>query len=107
MVGQAMTDEIALAVLQSQVKQRREAIGEFTAGRRPDLAAKEEAELAILSKYLPEPLSPDALEALIKEVIAAAGPAPQFGAVMSRVVKAAAGRADGAVVSQLVKKLLG
>lgn len=102
------TDADVQAVLRKLIKQRRESAGMYRDGGRPELADKEEAEAAILEAYLPEELGPERIEALVRETIAelgAAGP-KQMGAVMKAVLAKCAGRADGKVVSEIVKKAL-
>jgi uncharacterized protein YqeY len=90
------------------VKQRKESVVQFEAGGRADLVAKENAELAILGTYLPEPLSDAALDDLIAKAIAATGAATlkDMGKVVAQVKGAAAGRADMAAVSARVKARL-
>jgi len=90
------------------VKQRRESIRLFREGHREDLASKEEAELQILLSYLPQPLSPKEIEALLDQVIQetqATGP-KDHGKVMKAAVAMIAGRAEGRVVSEMVKQKL-
>jgi uncharacterized protein YqeY len=102
------TDAEAVEVLSTLVKQRRESIRFFQEGRRQDLIEKEEAELQILLAYLPQPLSPPELEALIDQAVAenqATGPKDQ-GKIMKGVMGKVAGRADGKAVSEIVKQKL-
>ena len=102
------TDAEAVEVLSTLVKQRRESIRFFQEGRRQDLVEKEEAELQILLAYLPQPLSPSELDALIDQAVAenqATGPKDQ-GKVMKMVMGKVTGRADGKAVSEIVKKKL-
>jgi uncharacterized protein YqeY len=103
-----LTDEEVIEVVARQVKQRRESIEAFRAGGREERAADEEAEAAILTEYLPEQLAPEEVEALVREAISATGatsPA-DLGRVMGRVAPLVKGRADGRVVSDLVRRLL-
>jgi uncharacterized protein YqeY len=103
-----MTDAEAVEVLSTLVKQRRESIRFFQEGRRQDLVEKEEAEMNILLAYLPQPLSPSELEALIDQMVVetqATGPKDQ-GKVMKVVMGKVAGRADGKAVSEIVKQKL-
>ena len=103
-----MTDAEALEVVSSLVKQRRESIRLFQEGRRQDLVAKEEAELNILLAYLPQPLTPSELEGLVDQTVAemqATGPKDQ-GKVMKALMSKVTGRADGKVVSEIVKQKL-
>lgn len=104
----ALDDVGVIQVISTLVKQRRESIEQFTKGGRVDLVRKEEAELALLQAYLPAALPADALQQLVDEVIAAEGAtsAKDMGRVMKAVLAKVAGRADGKVVSELVKKCL-
>lgn len=103
-----LDDAEALAVVRKQVKQRQDSVEGFEKGGRPELAAKEKAEIEILSAYLPKQLSPEELTALVKEAIAEAGATSktQMGAVMKIATPKAAGRADGKALSQEVQKQL-
>jgi len=102
------TDDEVAGVLAREVKTRRESIEAFRKGGREDLAAKEEAEIGILSEFLPEQLSESAIEALVAEAISATGAATpkDLGKVMGWLAPRTKGRADGRVVSQLVGKAL-
>ncbi|MDR1810412.1 MAG: GatB/YqeY domain-containing protein [Prevotella sp.] len=103
-----LTDEKAIAILQKMAKQRRESAAIYTAQGRPDLAETEQAEVAVIETYLPKQLSPEELEARLKEIIAqtgAVGPA-DMGKVMGVATKALAGVAAGKAISDAVKKLL-
>lgn len=104
-----LTDEEILAVVSSELKKRNEAAGLFKQGNREDLANKEFKEAEILKKYLPEQLSDEKLTEIIKQTIKESGvlSAADFGKVMKAVMEKIKGKADGAKVSQLVKKLLG
>ena len=100
-------DEI-LGVLTREVKTRRESVEAFRAGGREDLVAKEEAEIAILQDYLPQPLTEDELRALVDEGVAATGAssARDLGKVMGWLSPRTRGRADGKVLSGLVAQTL-
>jgi hypothetical protein len=100
-------DEI-LGVLAREVKTRRESIEAFRKGGREDLAAKEEAEIAILTDYLPAALTDDELRALVDEAVAATGAASarDLGKVMGWLSPRIRGRADGKVASGLVAQAL-
>lgn len=107
--GKSLTDEEVIAVLQKQVKERRESIEAFRQGGREDLLRKEEAELAILNKYLPQQLAPEELEKITSEIIGeigATGPA-DFGKVMKTVMERVRGQVDGNIVVRVVKERLG
>ncbi len=107
-LGRALTDEDYLDVLGKQMKQRRESVEAFRAGDREAMAANEEAEAAILAEFLPEPLSEAELEGVVRAAITETGAATpaDLGRVMGRVVLQTKGRADGKVVSDLVRRLL-
>ena len=97
-----------LAVIAKEAKQRRESMAQFEQGGRQDLADREEAELQILLAYLPEQLSREDIEAQARQVIEQVGatsPA-QMGQVMRQLMPLMRGKADGKLVSQVVKELL-
>ncbi len=103
-----LTDAHILAILEKMVKQRKDSISQFEAGQRQDLADIEKAELAILSTYLPAPLSEAEINAAITAAIAetnAAGP-QDMGKVMAILKARLAGKADMTQVSGLVKTAL-
>jgi uncharacterized protein YqeY len=103
-------------VLASMIKQRRDSIEHFTRGNRPDLIAKENAEIAVIEEFLPKAAGDEALAAIVNEAIAeitaSAGHKPgpkEMGMVMKAVqakLQAAGLRAEGRTVSELVKKAL-
>lgn len=103
-----LSDSDFIAVVQREVKKRRDASEQFTNGGRPELAAKENAEIAVLEAFLPKPLSPEELEALVRSTIQEMGATDkkQMGAVMKAVQAKVAGRADGKTVSGMVSRLL-
>ena len=103
-----LDDAQVTAVLEKMIKQRREAITQFEAGGRADLAAKEITEIALLQGYLPEQLAPAELEALVASAIAESGAVTvkDMGKVMALVKARAAGRADMGVASVLIKSKL-
>ena len=101
-------EDVVLKVLATMVKQRRESIELFERGGRSDLAGKEAAEIAVLEKYLPEALPDAEVESLARKAIAAAGaksPA-DMGRVMKELMPKVAGRADGKIVNEIVRRLL-
>jgi uncharacterized protein YqeY len=105
----AALDEGALqGILQKQAKMRRESIEEAISAERMDLVPALEKELSILEGYLPEQLSEDAIRSLILEAIQESGgdDPPDMGTVMRLVMPRVGGRADGKVVSGIVRKLL-
>ncbi len=100
-------DEIT-AIVAREVKTRRESVEAFQKGNRPDLVAKEEAEIAILSEFLPEALSEAEIDALVAEAIEATGAATprDMGKVMGWLAPRTRGRADGRMVSARVTAAL-
>jgi len=103
-----LDDGQVLSVIEKMVKQRKESIAQFEAGGRADLVAKENAELAVLTAYLPAQLSGAEVDGLIAQAIAATGATSikDMGKVVAQVKTAAAGRADMAAVSARVKARL-
>lgn len=103
-----LTDDEYLAVLTREVKTRRESVEAFTKGGRADLAAKEQAEIDILSEYLPQALSDAEIDALIDQAVASTGAtsARDLGKVMGWLAPRTRGRADGKVVSGKVASVL-
>lgn len=103
-------DDVAItAVVEKQIKQRRDAITQYEAGGRPELADVERFEIEVLQAYLPEPLSADAVAAIIRQAIADTGAAgaKDMGKVMAAVKPQIAGRADMGAVSAQIKGALG
>ena len=103
-----LSEDEVLGVLTREVKTRRESVEAFRSGGREDLAAKEEAEIAILQGYLPDALTEAELGALVEEAVAATGAssARDLGKVMGWLSPKTRGRADGKVVSGLVAQAL-
>lgn len=103
-----ISDEQALDLLSKESKKRREAIEAYQGAGRDELAAKEQAELEVIQRYLPQPLSEEEIAAIVDEAIAAtgAGGPSDMGKVMGAVTPKTKGRADGRVVSALVKDRL-
>jgi uncharacterized protein YqeY len=103
-----LTDDQALAVLTREVKTRRESVEAYRKGGREELAAKEEAEIAIILAFLPAALSEDEIATLVDQAIAATGAASarDLGRVMGWLAPHTRGRADGRVVSGLVAAAL-
>lgn len=100
--------EEILKVISTLCKQRQEAIEQFQKGGRADLAEKEEAELKVLRRYLPEALSEEEIRALIRQSIEEAGAKGirDLGKVMNQVIPKTTGRAEGKRVSELAKEML-
>ena len=103
-----LNDEEVIEVISSEVKKRKESILEFEKGKREDLVEKEKKELDILQKYLPEQLSEEELQKLAKEAIDKTGAKEikDMGKVMQEVMPKVKGKADGTLVSKIVKELL-
>ncbi|MEJ2738370.1 MAG: GatB/YqeY domain-containing protein [Dehalococcoidia bacterium] len=103
-----LDDAEVLSVLAREAKQRKESIESFKQGNRPDLATKEEEELAIITGYLPTQLSHDELVEMAKKVITDAGATGirDKGKVMSQIVPQIKGKAEGKDVSDVVTELL-
>lgn len=103
-----LSDEHAVRILQKMVKQRKDSAQMYIDGGRPELAEKEQAEIAVIEKYLPAQMSEAELEATLKEIIGQVGAAgPQdMGKVMGIATKQLAGKADGRMISAKVKELL-
>jgi uncharacterized protein len=103
-----LNDAEELQVLQRERRRRLEAADAFRVGERDDLAAVEEAELAVLEEFMPTPLSEEELEEIVDDAIAEVGATSMrdLGRVMADVMPQVAGRADGSAVSQLVREKL-
>jgi uncharacterized protein YqeY len=103
-----LSDQEELQVLQRERKRRIEAAEAFREGGSEERAGAEEQELAILQEFMPEPLAEEELEAIIDDAIAENGATSMrdLGRVMADVMPQVAGRADGGVVSQLVREKL-
>jgi uncharacterized protein len=107
-LGHELTDEEALAVIRKAVKQRQDSVEQYTKGNRPDLAAKEAAEMAMLKEYLPPELSDEELESGVREIIASTGAQSKkdMGKVMKEATARYKGRADGKKLQEIVSRLL-
>jgi uncharacterized protein YqeY len=103
-----LDDAQTVSIIEKMMKQRRESITQFEAGGRADLVAKENAELAVVTAYLPQQLSDTELDALINDAVASTGAASikDMGKVMGVIKSKAAGRADMAVVGARIKARL-
>jgi uncharacterized protein len=103
-----LSDDEELQVMQRERKRRVEAADAFRAAGREEQAAKEEAELAVLEEFMPEPLAEEELERIVDDAIAEnkATSMRDMGRVMADVMPQIAGRADGSAVSQLVREKL-
>ncbi|MGB2331370.1 MAG: GatB/YqeY domain-containing protein, partial [Pseudomonadales bacterium] len=103
-----LTDQDVLAILEKMLKQRKDSLRQYSDAGREDLAAQEQFEIDLIGKYLPEPLSPDAVVALIEGVVAELGATDMsaMGRVMGQLKPQLQGRADMAEVGLLVKQRL-
>ena len=102
-------DADALEAIASYAKQRRDSIDSYEKAGRDDLAAQERAELAVIQGYLPSQLSRDEVVALVKEAVAASGATgpKDMGAVMKALMPKVKGLADGKMVNEVVREVLG
>jgi hypothetical protein len=107
-LGHELTEAETLKLLQREAKQRKDSITQYQAGDRDDLAEAEKQELAIIEGYLPNQMSEAELTDLVKTVVAETKTTDQtqMGVVIGAVMKRAEGRADGAMVAQLVRQQL-
>jgi uncharacterized protein YqeY len=107
-VQRPLKEDEELHVLQRERKRRAEAAEAFRGGGRDEQAAKEERELEVIQEFMPEPVDEDELERIIDDAIAETGATSlrDLGRVMADVMPQVAGRADGSVVSQLVREKL-
>ncbi|MCX7671243.1 MAG: GatB/YqeY domain-containing protein [Anaerolineae bacterium] len=103
-----LSEQEVLAIIAKQIKQRRESIEEFTRGNRPDLVAKEQAEIEVLEAYLPKQLSEEEIRARAQAVIAELGVTDLkgLGPVMKRLTAELKGVADGGTINRVVRALL-
>lgn len=101
-----LDDAGVLDILAKEMKTRHDSLEEFKKGDRQDLVDHVEAEMAVLKKYLPEQLSEEEIRTIVKDAIAACGDDLNMGNVMKYVMPKTKGRADGKVVSSIVKELL-
>ena len=106
--GVDISEEQETAILQRMIKQRKDSYDQFTAQNRADLAEVEEAQSKVIERFLPKQLSPEELEAEIKNIIDQSGAtsARDLGKVMGMASKNLAGKSDGKSISDMAKKLL-
>lgn len=106
--AESLSDTEFIAVVQKEIKKRRDSVDQFTTGGRPELAMKEASEAVILEGFLPKQLSGEELEQLVKETIKEVGATSkkEMGPVIKAVQAKTAGSADGKTISSLVGKLL-
>ena len=105
---ESLSEADFVAVVQKEVKKRRDSIEQFEKGGRPELAEKEKKEIPVLETFLPKPLSPEELEQMVKATIQEVGATSKkdMGPVIKAVQAKAAGRADGKSISGVVGRLL-
>jgi len=106
--GYEATDEDVMTVIQKEVKQHRDSIEQFKNANRPELVEKEEIELKILEKYIPEQMGEDEVKKLVVDAIAKSGAttAADMGKVMGVLMPQVKGKADGGMVSRIVREEL-
>ena len=104
-----LTEDEVVETVRSLIKQRRDSVEQFAKGGRQDLVDKETAEIKVLESYLPQQLSREEIEVMVRGVITstAAQGAKDMGKVMKALIPMIGGRADGKLVSELVKNALG
>lgn len=98
------TDDEVVEVVRKGIKTRRESVEQYTAGKRPDLAAAEQNQIAVLEEFLPPAVDPAEVRAAVREVIA--GGARDIGKVMGQVLPRFKGRVEGKLVNQIVREEL-
>ncbi len=103
-----LSDEEVLSVIRKGVKQRQDSIEQYEKGNRPELAAKERAEMAILKTYLPAEMSEEEIEMTVRGIIADTGAQSKkdMGKVMKEATARLKGRADGKKIQEVVSRLL-
>ena len=106
--GAEIPESVEIKLLQKQVKQRKDAAAIYREGGRTELAEEEEYQAAIIEKYLPQQMSPEEVEAVVKQIVAETGASSMkdMGKVMGIASKKLAGKADNKTVSGIVKSLL-
>ncbi|MCX6718138.1 MAG: GatB/YqeY domain-containing protein [Candidatus Staskawiczbacteria bacterium] len=103
-----LSDEEIISVLASEIKKRKDAIALYVQGNRPELAEKEQKEIDIIKKYLPEQLSDEELRKLVAESIAKTGAVEikDTGKIMADLMPQVKGKADNSEISKIIKELL-
>lgn len=104
--GKPVTEGDLARVVENQIKQRREATELYLKGGRPELAAKEQAEIAVLEKYMPRQLTREEIQAEVEQVIADLG-TREFPKVMRESAQRLKGRADGKLINEVVRSMTG
>ena len=105
---ETVSDDEVIAVIKKQIKQRQDSIEQFEKGGRPELAAREKAEMDIMRAYLPEEMPAEAIRAVVDAVVRETGASSMkdMGGVMKAVREKIGGSADGRLVSELVNEKL-
>jgi uncharacterized protein YqeY len=101
-----LSDDEAVLALLTEAKKRKDAINQFTTGGRPELAENEQKELALIQRYLPKQLSAEETAAAVDRIMAATG-LKEFGPLMKAVMTELRGKADGQMITDIIKKKLG
>lgn len=103
-----LTDEEIVEVILSEIKKRKDSVTAYRQGKREELAQKEEKEIVILQKYLPEQMSEEEVKKIVAEAIAKTGAKEikDMGKVMAELMPKVKGQADGTLISNIVKQLL-
>lgn len=105
--GKDFADEEIVSVIGSEVKKRKDSVTAYTEGNRPELAAKEQTEITVLQKYLPEQISEDQVRKIIEETLSGQTfQASDFGKAMALVMPKLKGKADGSLISKILKEKL-
>jgi len=107
-LGRELSDEEAMAVIRKGIKQRQDSVEQYTKGNRPELAAKEQAEMEILKTYMPPELSDAELESGLRDIITSTGAQSKkdLGKVMKEATARYKGRAEGKKIQEIVARLL-
>lgn len=101
---QPLSSDDVIEVLRRGVKTRRESVEQYTAGNRPELAAREQAEIAIIEEFLPPEIDPAEIRQAVRQAIA--GGASDLGKLMGQVMPRFKGRADGKLINQIAREEL-
>ena len=106
--GHELSDEEAMSVIRKAVKQRQDSVEQYTKGNRPELAAKETAEINVLQAYLPAEMTDEELEMHLRGIVADTGAQSKkdMGKVMKEATARFKGRADGKKIQEIVSRLL-
>ena len=104
-----LSQDQEITIISRELKQRRDSLAEFEKAGREDLVSATQDEIVIVQKYLPEQLSPEALEAKVREIMAQVGATSKadFGKVMGLAASSLKGQAEGKDINETVKRLLG